>query len=127
MHSLVHALICVRFSINPLTINHRQIYYVSTIFILNPCMYHMTPTASTCNHGDLRLYGGRSRSDGIAEVCINGLWANICYSYLNWGATDSNVFCRQLLGRDNVGRCIMHFMITNSYYQLCKQSEPIMM
>ncbi len=73
---------------------------------------HMTPIASTCNHGDLRLYGGRSRSDGIAEVCINGLWANICYR--NWGATDSNVFCRQLLGRDNVGKDISHYSVNKS-------------
>ncbi len=68
------------------------------------CTHDTHNTASTCNHGDLRLYGGRSRSDGIAEVCISGLWANICY--LNWDVTDSNVFCRQLLGRDGVGRCI---------------------
>ncbi len=74
----------------------------------------MTPTASTCNHGDLRLYERNSRSAGVAEVCINGLWANICY--LNWGATDSNsnVFCRELLGRDNVGRCINLSLIVPS-------------
>ncbi len=74
---------------------------------------HMTPTASTCNHGDLRLYRRLySRSDGVAEVCINGLWANICY--LNWDETDSDVFCRQLLGRDNVGKDICHYSVNMS-------------
>ena len=57
--------------------------------------------ASTCDHGDVRLYGGYSKSDGIPEVCINGQWTKICYQ--GWDETDSIKFCRQLLGRENVG------------------------
>ena len=57
--------------------------------------------ASTCDHGDVRLYGGYSKSDGLAEICINGQWTKICYNgYVN---TTSIKFCRQLLGRENIG------------------------
>ena len=54
---------------------------------------------TSCNHGDVRLYGGYSRADGAAQVCINGLWASICYQ--DWDETDSRVFCKQLLGKEN--------------------------
>ena len=54
--------------------------------------------AAICSHEDVRLYGGFSRYSGIAEVCINGVWANICHQ--NWDAIDTNVFCGQLLGRN---------------------------
>ena len=82
--------------------------------IISACMH----SYSTCNHGDLRLYGGRSRSDGVAEVCINGLWGNICYQNLDEAV--SNVFCRQLLERDNVGRhIILHNLIKKVYAVNC--------
>ena len=57
--------------------------------------------ASTCRHGDVRLYGGYSKSDGLAEICINGQWTTICYQ--GWNEVNSIKFCRQLLGRENVG------------------------
>ena len=57
--------------------------------------------ASTCDHGDVRLYGGYSQSDGVAEICINRQWTGICHN------SQANIigikFCRQLLGRENVG------------------------
>ena len=57
--------------------------------------------ASTCDHGDVRLYGGYTKSDGYAEVCINGQWTSICN---NSQANITGIkFCRQLLGRENVG------------------------
>ena len=65
--------------------------------------------ASTCHHGDVRLFGGYSKSDGIAETCINGQWTSICSQ--GWDEIDSIKFCRQLLGRENVG---MHSLIYNS-------------
>ena len=57
--------------------------------------------AYTCDHGDVRLYGGYSKSDGLAEICINGLGTAICYP--GWNQINSIKFCRQLLGRENVG------------------------
>ena len=56
---------------------------------------------ATCDHGDVRLYGGYSKSDGLAEICINGKWTKICYHGGN--EIIGIKFCRQLLGRENVG------------------------
>ena len=74
--------------------------YNSTVFLIFSLLY-MYNIATSCNHGDVRLYGGYTRADGAAEVCINGLWANICYQ--NWDETDSRIFCKQLLGHENIG------------------------
>ena len=55
------------------------------------CLF-TTYTASICTHNDLRLFGAESDYQyGIAEICINGFWADICYtgSY----ATTASKFC----------------------------------
>ena len=51
-----------------------------------------------CNHGDTRLYGGSVSygNIGVAEVCINGKWADICDDVNR--VTVSVTFCRQLIG-----------------------------
>ena len=94
---------------------------VNTIFtstVQCPCFIHNYHTsmiimffcvASTCDHGDVRLYGGYSKSDGHAEVCINGQWTKICYN--GQADTTSIIFCRQLLGRENVGKPIATYCI----------------
>ena len=59
------------------------------------CMYNHL--ATVCDHGDVRLFVGLTEQYGVAEVCINGLWADICPS----GSTLSTVasaFCRQYTG-----------------------------
>ena len=53
-----------------------------------------------CNDGDVRLFGGYTKNDGIAEVCIGGQWADICYSGVTSRTTLAMVFCRQLIGRE---------------------------
>ncbi len=59
--------------------------------------------ASTCNHGDIRLYGGYVSWEGFPEVCINGQWTKACQS--NWNDVDSSIFCRQLLRKqDNISK-----------------------
>ena len=60
-------------------------------------VYVIIHAATVCNHGDVRLFGGYTKQYGVAEVCINGLWADICSS----GSTLSTVasaFCRQYTG-----------------------------
>ncbi len=37
--------------------------------------------------------------EGSPEVCINGTWTGICQS--NWNNVTSNIFCRQLLNKQN--------------------------
>ena len=66
--------------------------------------------ASTCDHGDVRLYGGYSKSYGFAQVCIDGQWTSICYN--SPVDTTSTKFCRQLLGRENV--MTSHVLYNNS-------------
>lgn len=55
-------------------------------------------TASVCSYGELRWVNVYNNQYGTAEVCINGLWANMCPYY---GGSDTNTiaqaFCRQLL------------------------------
>ena len=45
----------------------------------------------------MRLFGG-SDNVGIAEVCFNGLWADICDDVDQ--ATIAKTFCKQLKGED---------------------------
>ena len=63
--------------------------------------------ASTCTHGEVRLIGGYTDHDGVAEVCINGFWADICDDVSD-KATLSRTFCRQLMGE---GSCTYIIMI----------------
>ena len=63
----------------------------------NVLCIHTNHSVIACNHGDVRLFGGNTEQYGAAEVCINGLWADICSS----GSTLSTVasaFCRQHTG-----------------------------
>lgn len=53
-----------------------------------------------CNHGEVRLFGGYTKNDGIAEVCIGGQWADICYSGVSNLTNFARVFCRQLIGQE---------------------------
>ena len=49
---------------------------------------------SSCTHGDMRLVGGRTPSEGRMEVCVNGLWKIVCDS--SFGTNDVKVACRHL-------------------------------
>ena len=42
----------------------------------------------------MRLVNGRTRNEGIVEVCLNGVWSTI-KSY-GWNTPDAEVVCRQL-------------------------------
>ena len=52
-----------------------------------------------CNHGEVRLFGGYSDHYGVAEVCINGLWADICYNVDRTAVAAT--FCKQLIGEQS--------------------------
>lgn len=55
-------------------------------------------TASICMHNDLRLF--RANSDyqyGVAEICVNGFWADICYNSGSYAMIASK-FCNEYLG-----------------------------
>ena len=48
-------------------------------------------------HNDLRLFGADiDYQYGVAEICVNGFWADICYS--GSYATIASKFCNEYLG-----------------------------
>ena len=57
--------------------------------------------ASVCSHGETRLFGGYTSNGnvGVAEVCINGKWADICDDVNRENV--SRTFCRQLVGQQS--------------------------
>ena len=59
-------------------------------------MYMYIAIGSTnCNHGDIKLTGGKSSNKGDVQICVNGTWGYICswnWYYIN----NVNVVCRQL-------------------------------
>ena len=87
--------------------------------------------ASTCSHGEVHLFGGYTENDGIAEVCLNGYWADICDDVSD--KTDiARTFCRQLTGAESCGQtysliicCIytMSFIIAFAYSSCCTRQR----
>ena len=49
----------------------------------------------SCSHGSVRLVNGTTMSEGIVEVCLNGVWGNIIASS-GWNTPFTVVACRQL-------------------------------
>ena len=50
-----------------------------------------------CVTGDVRLVGGLDNSSsGLLEVCINGVWGNVCDYLHEWNHENAAVVCRQL-------------------------------
>ena len=53
-----------------------------------------TACSGVCTHGDVRLLGGNSPSEGRVEVCVSGVWGTVCDD--SWTYQDAQVVCRQL-------------------------------
>ena len=51
-----------------------------------------TLVPTECTHGDLRLTGGESKSEGRVEVCYKGGWYSVC----GIGDEEASVMCKQL-------------------------------
>ena len=49
---------------------------------------------SNCTSGAVRLVNGNSDSEGIVEVCYQGVWTAVDGVY--WDYCDARVLCRQL-------------------------------
>ena len=74
-------------------------------------MYYFLYKIDSCSHGDIRLYGGSTDSEGMVQMCNNSIgsasWEAVCDLY--WDCYESVIACRQL-GYSNTGTCtcIMH-------------------
>ena len=49
---------------------------------------------SNCSDGDIRLVGGRNKSEGNVQMCYNKAWSSLCSH--NWETTAANIVCREL-------------------------------
>lgn len=47
-----------------------------------------------CSLGELRLVNGTTEYEGRVELCIGGVWGDICN--LNWDQRESQIVCREL-------------------------------
>ena len=58
---------------------------------------------SACTHGQVRLRDGSTPNQGRVEICMNGVWGNVCNRY--WSSySNAEVVCRQL-GYTTSGKC----------------------
>ena len=55
-----------------------------------------------CDEGAVRLVGGDIEQEGRPEVCIQGVWGNICDEF--WQEIDAYILCRQLGYDGGVGK-----------------------
>ena len=49
---------------------------------------------SNCSHGDVRLVGGRTLTEGQVEICIDKVWGAVCDR--KWDYIDANIVCSML-------------------------------
>lgn len=65
----------------------------SPVLLDTHCLTKYSATG-VCVEGSVRLQGGDSAVEGNVEVCVDGLWNQVCDSH--WDSHDATVVCRQL-------------------------------
>ena len=68
-----------------------------------------------CNEtNDVRLVGGLTPTEGLVEICLNGVWGSVC-SYW-WDDSAASVVCRQL--GYNGCKCLLAPTLLSVYWKL---------
>ena len=67
---------------------------------------------SNCSDGDVRLVGGRNKSEGNVQMCYNKAWSSLCSH--GWDTTAANVVCREL-GYQSYGKQA-HFIVAFYFF-----------
>lgn len=67
-----------------------------------------------CDHGDIRLAGRNTSTEGRIEVCIDGVWGTVTDDL--WGTNDARVACRQL-GFNSDGKLNLYIMSSDFHIQ----------
>ena len=57
--------------------------------------YWNTTAGDNCTEDSVRLLGVESASEGIVQICHNGVWSAVCHDTM-WTNEEANVVCRQL-------------------------------
>ena len=69
------------------------------IIVINYISIIVPDIDSSCTNGEVRLTSGRVPSEGVIEVCVNGVWGAVCGT--GWDQEDAGVVCGQLGYHDN--------------------------
>ena len=57
--------------------------------------FSLVASDQECNEtNDVRLVGGPTPTEGLVEICLNGVWGSVCDH--NWDVRDAQVLCQQL-------------------------------
>lgn len=77
-----------------------------------------TSIARNCRHGDIRLVGGATQTEGEVDICVNDIWYKMCASSLSYEI--ATVVCNSL-GFPSQSIYIYIYMLCivdcNIYYQ----------
>ena len=66
------------------------------LLLFHYCKYVVIAVPTNCTSGDVRLVNGSSDSEGIVEVCYQGVWTTVDANVDYWDYHDACVLCRQL-------------------------------
>uniref|UniRef100_A0A1X7ULL6 Deleted in malignant brain tumors 1 protein n=1 Tax=Amphimedon queenslandica TaxID=400682 RepID=A0A1X7ULL6_AMPQE len=66
----------------------------ASVFCMSLLIAEGSSLPSNCSDGDIRLIGGRNKSEGNVQMCYYKAWSSICSH--GWGTTPANVICREL-------------------------------
>lgn len=68
--------------------------YSKLCVILEFMLYFCCVDYGSCKEGAVQLVNGETNTEGRVEVCVNGIWSNVCDK--GWDKIDAHIICLQL-------------------------------